>query len=365
MSGPSAWWPVPADVGRWYDDETRAAARRYHRPAEIADGLALAAQAIGLVVVVVAARGSADRWTVAIAVVAVAVAPPLAVEVWREYVHRPRFGERPVPPAGFVLAAVGRGLAAGFVVVGLTVAVEWAVAPTVAASVATVVAVHGVGSAVGGRVTLATHRVVPADPALTEEVVAVADILGLDPPDVRVVGAVDADRFEPNAFVVGRFGRARVVAVTPALAEGPADVRRFVIAHELGHVRRHHLGASVLVSIVVWGSAVAVGLAVADRWSTTVAEELAVAAATVGAGALVAAAATAWWSRALERVADRDAAWSGDIEARSVAGLHRLGQSPLEPTRLTKLGARHPAPAERWELIDRVAEQRRMGAATG
>ncbi len=241
MSGPSAWWPVPADVGRWYDDETRAAARRYHRPAEIADGLALAAQAIGLVVVVVAARGSADRWTVAIAVVAVAVAPPLAVEVWREYVHRPRFGERPVPPAGFVLAAVGRGLAAGFVVVGLTVAVEWAVAPTVAASVATVVAVHGVGSAVGGRVTLATHRVVPADPALTEEVVAVADILGLDPPDVRVVGAVDADRFEPNAFVVGRFGRARVVAVTPALAEGPADVRRFVIAHELGHVRRHHL----------------------------------------------------------------------------------------------------------------------------
>lgn len=153
------------------------------------------------------------------------------------------------------------------------------------------------------------------DPALEAQVLDVARRSGVEARDV-VVNDASTRTTVANAYVSG-FGASRhIVLYDTLLRDFPPDQVRFVVAHELGHVARHHV-----LKGSTWGAALAVpaclAIFAAVGWRTgfgrpgagregadLVDRRLAVAAA--AAAALMAASAPlgAWVSRAYEREAD-------------------------------------------------------------
>jgi STE24 endopeptidase len=202
------------------------------------------------------------------------------------------------------------------------------------------------------------------DPELREEVLALARRAGVPAREVRVS---DASRrtTAANAYVSG-LGRTRhIVLFDTLLRDLPREEVRFVIAHELAHVRRRHVARSL-----AWTAALGVpgclALFALVGWRTgweqpdadLVVRRLALVLAAAGVAGPVLAPVGAWASRAREREADW-AAIQATGEPEAAIGAHRrlmeraLGV-PDPPRWIQLLFGSHPTTLERIGLALRA-----------
>jgi STE24 endopeptidase len=194
------------------------------------------------------------------------------------------------------------------------------------------------------------NRFRPLDRAeLAAELRALADRAGVPVRDVLVA---DASRrtTKVNAYVSG-IGSTRRVVVFDTLLEAADEAEvRVVVAHELGHRRERHVARLTLLAMA--GAAAAVAL----LWvvlGTRIAQPQTLPNALLLLLGLELAAlpAGAWFSRRLERVADRcslELTEDPAAFARAHAGLARRNLSDLRPPRLAYLLLfSHPTPPER------------------
>jgi STE24 endopeptidase len=176
-----------------------------------------------------------------------------------------------------------------------------------------------------------------------------------------------------NAYVAG-LGATRRIVLFDTLLEHPVDTVEQVVAHELGHWRRHHLRKQVAVA----AAAIAVAFAalwlvsewtwlldaagldaeragVTDGTGTLLGDPAALPLLTLvtGAGFAVAGLLTAFVSRAFEREADLEAVEllaRPDLLADMHRRIHVKNLADLDPTPFRYLVLTHPPAAERIAL---------------
>jgi len=165
------------------------------------------------------------------------------------------------------------------------------------------------------------------DPALTAQVLELADRAGVEADDVKVNDA-SSRTTAANAYVSGLGGSRHIVLYDTLLRDFPRDEVRMVVAHELAHVERRHVlkgstwaaalavpAALLVFAVVGWRT----GFAPAERGpagTELVVRRLAIAAAAAAVIGLASAPLMTWISRAYEREAEwRGLAISGDPDA--------------------------------------------------
>ena len=190
---------------------------------------------------------------------------------------------------------------------------------------------------------------------------------------VPIAGVLVADESRrsrrDNAYVSGLGATRRVVLFDTILEHPPALIEQ-VVAHELGHWRRHHLRQQIPVLAVTTFVAFVV-LRLLASWQGLFAwldldglgdpASLPLLLLGVQLGSLLTGLVTAWLSRAHEREADLDAL---DLLARPddmvemLRRLHVKNLADLDPGRLQRLRASHPAAAERMAFAAGLAGRR-------
>lgn len=395
-AGVSTWWATPADPERHFTDADLTWSDRYHRRVRRAGGLGLLAKVLLLAFAALVLGRSGDRsgadqrwfdetswlsaavsWRVVVAAVASVLAlrlPAVVVDGWFEY--RFRHGKddhRPVPVIWFALTTIG--LAVGSLVLlavaaglgyRLVVATDaWPLVFVAVVILATVL--FAIGERWGRQIVGRGEEPISDDDLASAlaRLAATMDLSGLrfatsapNRPDLGPAGDV------PNAFSVG-VGANRRVVMTEALTEEPAEVRDFVVAHELTHVARRHVLTQTAVAVAVAASIIValwLLLATGHPWSWfgfEPADPLGLP-VTVLVGLFVLGLlgpVTGWISRAQERVADAGAvAVVGPLTAAQASRLYVATTADLRPPWWVRLYSVHPAPAERLEFL---ARQRR------
>ncbi len=217
------------------------------------------------------------------------------------------------------------------------------------------------------------YRLTPLDdPATRDRLLALARRVGVVAAEVAVADFSRKGR-TANAGVVG-LGRTRRILLSDTLLSGfPPDEVEVVLAHELAHHARGHLGQGLLVQgalllavfalahQALWRAAGPLGLAgPADPAGLPL-----LALVLTGLGLLATPAAAAW-SRRLEREADATALAVTGAPAAFVAAMERLGDLNLAERRPHPLKqllfATHPSLEDRIALA-RAAERRPAEAA--
>ena len=374
---PSVWHPTAAVPEELFDPADLERARRYQRPLTRLRALrGVAGVAVTVVLVVaqvgpavtdaLAGWGWAAQLVVVLAVLEVAhLVVDVPLDAWVDLRHDRRWGLSTQTAAG--LAADEAKSAALSLVLGAAVLVPvyalvratsswwvWAWLVVVAAAV------------VGGLVFPVLvaplfNRFDPLpDGELADRVRAVIARSGVRVERLEVADESRRSRRD-NAYVAG-FGPTRRVVLYDTLLETPPELVEQVVAHELGHVRRHHVArqlpavaATALVVLAVLGGVAAApwpfGAFGLDGPGDPAGLPLALLCAQA-AGAVVGPA-LAWLSRAFERQADLDALDLLGRPDRVEAMLRRLhvrNLADLDPGPLTRLGAGHPPAAERIEF---------------
>ncbi len=383
----STLWAAPATPSRWFDEAAINRSRAYHEPLARAAVARTAMQATGLLLSLLVVRAVLDPGSglgarqalFAGACVALALwSPRVLVDSWMEYRHEPRFGEGTTLPVDrfLVVSLVGTVGVAAFgaivaaLVIGAASATSWW--PLI------VVAGGAAGLAVSGPIAARlAHRGVPLDPHVESELATIAAAGGVG--EVAWGRMVTTFEAGMNAVSLGGIGGARVLC-SDALLDADPELRDFVVAHEIGHLRRGHHQRAFLISLV--GLAAEVGaLWLADRWladrwllhGVGLAEggpveggspaggvvdprHWPLAVGVVALSALPVGLFEAWRSRSHERRADLDAmATVGVPDLAAMRSLHEHDRSDLAPGRMARLVARHPSPAERLRQAERTA----------
>ncbi len=370
MVGPSLW-AAPVSPDRWFSAESLERSRAYHRPLTTAALLRTAGRACGLVVVWLLAMAYVDdesaRRPVAALAVGAAIAasswfPGVVVDTWMEYRHEPRFGSTPLPIVRFTTVVLMGGVLTVALGAAAAVALRSVVGLTVWWPAITWVAVVAVVVFAGPGLARGFHRGEPLDPQVATEFATIARSGGVSAIEwQRLTSATESGL---NAMTLGVFGRP-VVLCTPELLAADDDLRDFVVAHEVAHVRRRHHRQALFTSAV--GMAVEVAAlwlmhrASLDRFDTGLldARSLPPAMAVLAAVALPVGFVEAWQSRANERRADLDAiANLGSPGAVVLRVLHQHDRSDLDPGRLARLASGHPTPAERLRAAERATRAR-------
>jgi STE24 endopeptidase len=368
------WRPTPADPDALFAADELDRARRYQRPLRRARAIratVTVAVTVALVVGQVGPRAlealGITGWVVGLAVVLVIVeAARLCVDVpldaWVDLRHDRTWG---------VSNQTGRGLAADeakSAVVSLVLAMVLLV-PAYALVRATpwwwvwtwlLLVAFAVVAGLLYPVVLAPlfnrfEQLPEGD--LRERVSAVVEHSG-----VRVARIEVADESRrstrDNAYVAG-LGPTRRMVLYDTLLDTPPELVEQVVAHELGHVRRHHLRRQLpVVAVATFVVLAALGL-VSRRQGLFEAVGLTgpgdpaglpLALLAIEAAGAVIGPATAWVSRAFEREADLEAldllGRPDRVEA-MLRRLHLRNLADLDPGRLARLRAGHPAAAER------------------
>lgn len=103
---------------------------------------------------------------------------------------------------------------------------------------------EGVAERMGGR---------PADIILTKYAIEAANAVGITPPDA----VYELDAQEPNAFATSNlFAASPSVAVTRGLREQLSPIElKAVLAHEMGHLRRHDVVRNMHIAVATAGMA--------------------------------------------------------------------------------------------------------------
>ena len=205
------------------------------------------------------------------------------------------------------------------------------------------------------------------DGELRQRIEAVAALAGTS---IQGVYTMDASRRSSrgNAFVAG-FGATKRVVLFDTILEHPVDTIEQIVAHEIGHYRRHHILLSFPVQALVFLAAFIL-IDVVASWSWALRQTgvthlgdpgslplFLLAFGVVLAGLRVA---SAWMTRFLEREADLEALeLLGDPDA-FIDVWRRLApkdKAELEPSAWTKLNHSHPGVAERMAFGKLWADQ--------
>jgi class 3 adenylate cyclase len=220
----------------------------------------------------------------------------------------------------------------------------------------------GISLLMPGRVVARRDEIRPLDDErIRRRLVSLAREAGVHVTDAQVLRSPSTD---PNAFVMGTGPKQLLVLHEPALLLAP-EVVDFMLAHELAHVRRHHVRGQFMV----FAMSMTIALGAADlllrsrfvfrvvlRFDSVQSPEVALVA--MGAVAIALAltgAARNVWNRYAERVADLDAlSFTRDPQAGEDLMAHygALGR-PIELGGWDYLRATHPPVAERIELMRR------------
>jgi len=372
--GLSCWRRVPNDPTTVFSVEELDQARRYQRPL---NRLRLVRGIVGLVVLgafvalkagprLVAALG-VSGWVAQLAVVLVSVVVmslvyDVPLDVWVDLRHDRRWGLSTQTGSG--LAADEVKSAVLEVVLGLVLLVPlyalirsttwwwlWGWAVVVAATVVFDFLFPVVIAPVFNRFTPL------ADRRLAARLQEVAERAGVRVGGVFVVDESRRSRRD-NAYVAG-LGATRRVVLYDTILEHPPELIEQVVAHELGHWRRHHLRRRLplVASVALVGFAALWALAGWDAlWSWAGVDGigdpagLAIVLLAAEVGGAVASLALAWVSRAFERQADLDALdllRRPDDTVEMLRRLHVKNLADLAPGRLAAMRAGHPTPAER------------------
>jgi STE24 endopeptidase len=371
---PSVWRPTPADPGREFPADELARARAYQRPLRRARVLRAALSSVLVVGFVVGEVGprlvdaiGIDGWVGQLLVVLVALqAASLVIDVpidaWLDFGHDRRWG---------LSTQTGRGFAADQVksaLLGLVLATALLV-PLYAVVRATeawwlvgwlFVVAASVGLGLLFPVVLAPlfNRFTPlADGELARRIDALAHRAGVP---IAGVAVADASRrsTRDNAYVAG-LGPTRRVVLYDTILEHPPGLVEQVVAHELGHWRRHHLRAQIplaaaltlLVALLLWAF---------STWAWPFEQAgvdgigdptgLPLLLLVVQAAGMVLGLVTAWVSRAHERQADLEALEllaDPDAMAEMLRRLHVKNLADLDPGWWARRRASHPSAAER------------------
>jgi STE24 endopeptidase len=377
-SAPSVWSPTPADPAVLFEAGELDRSRRYHRPlrrvrmARLAGTTAVTAAMVAIAPRLVDGLGISG-WIAQLVVVLVATELALALvdvplDAWVDLRHDRRWGLSTQTATG--LASDEAKSAAVSLVIGTAVLVPvyalvrstswwwvWAWLVVVAWIV------------VGGLLlpvvlTPLFNRFEPLrDPDLVARVAGVARRAGVTLDRVEVA---DQSRrsSRDNAYVAGLGPTRRMVLFDTLLATPPELVEQ-VVAHELGHVRRHHvvrqLPLYAIAALVLFAL-----LGVLSAWQGLFDDlgldgpgdpaGLPLALLLVGLATVVATPVLAWVSRGFERQADLDALdllGRPDHAEAMFRRLHTRNLADLEPGLWSRLRASHPSAAQRIEFARR------------
>ncbi len=376
------WRATPADPDELFGADELDRSRRYRRPLtrlRIGHAVLGVVVAVGIVAAelgphVVAAFGDA-HWVVQLVGVLVALevvrlVVDLPFTAWTLLGHDRRWGLSTQTTAGLVADEV-KGLLVSLVF-GLVVLVPtYALARTTAWWWLWAWGVLALAVVVGGLVVpvvvapLFSRFVELDDPDLLGRVEHVAGLADVAIGRVEVADESRRSRRD-NAYVAG-FGPTRRVVLFDTLLESPPELVEQVVAHELGHVRRHHVVVQVaLVSVLLFVvmavmGAVAAWTSLFDRFGVSGFADpagLPLAVLVVEGLALVAGPVLAWTSRVHERTADQEALellGRPDLVEDMLRRLHLHNLADLAPGRWSRLRATHPPVAERIAFARRWA----------
>jgi STE24 endopeptidase len=371
---------IEADPARWFSPDEVEKARSYQRPLtylRVAKGVVGAAGVVAIIGThaaprLVEALGRPGSWVVRLllvlaGLVVVSEAWGLPFEVWREFVHERRWGFSTQTPARFA-GDLAKSLVLGFVLLALLMVPLWALMRWtdlwwVAGWLVFLLFSVVLALLLPVVIIPMFNKLEPlGDAGLAAELRELGRTAGLNISGVDVMDASKRTK-KDNAFFAG-LGKTRRVVLFDNLLEQPARSIRLVVAHELGHWRRHHI-----VHQIVVGTALSFGLfallrlistwEVALDWAGVTSIEdpasLPLVMLVLGAGQLVLGYVQAWHSRALEREADIEALrLTGDAAGfqDTMRRLMTKNLSELAPSRLSYLRLDHPPPAERLQLAE-------------
>ena len=360
-----------------FSGDERARARAYHRPLYLA---LLADLGLGAGLLAALAWSRLGAWldpgitpvaaaaVYAAIVVALSTCVRLPLAAWRGWWREREWGFS-TQSFGAWLGDVAKGFAIG----ALLTAAVWTVGVALARALPGLWALPAGAALALAALVLSFVAPVLLEPVfnsfrrlddeeLAAELRALSERAGVPVRDVLVA---DASRrtTKVNAYVSGIGRTRRVVVFDTLLAAADPGAVRVVVAHELGHRRNRDVVKLTALAMAAAAAAVAVVWAVLG---TRVAQPqtLPKALLLVVALELVALPAGAWFSRRLERAADRaslDLTGEPDAFARAHTTLARRNLSELDPARLAYVFLfSHPTPPERlaageaWRVVHSV-----------
>lgn len=382
--GPSVWRPTPADPAELFDPADLERARAYQRPlrrlraGRLVGGLAVT---VAFVVAEVGPRlvdglgldgRIAQLLVVFVALELARLAVDVPLDAWVDLRHDRRWGLSTQTGPGLAADEVKSTLLS-LVIGGLLLVPVYALVRATSwwwlwAWVLLMVVAVAVGALFPVVIAPLFNRFEPlADGDLLDRVRLVADRAGVEVARVEVADESRRSRRD-NAYVAG-LGPTRRLVLYDTLLDTPPELVEQAVAHELGHVRRHHLRRQLQVLAPV-SFAVLAALGALSRWNGLFEAfglagpgdpaGLPLAVLAVEAAGAAVAPVTAWVSRALEREADLEALsllGRPDLVEAMLRRLHVNNLADLDPGRLARRNAGHPSAAERiafarsWGLL--------------
>lgn len=370
----SVWRRTRADPYEWFSRDEVDRARAYQRPLRRMRSLRVAISFGVIVAFVVGEVGpklvdamAESPWPVQLVVVFLALEAVMAVvdvpiDVWVDFGHDRRWGLSTQSTGTFVADQLKSIVVSSVLGMALLLPLYALIRSTDWWWLIGWALVTGVGVLVGFLfpVVIAPlfNRFDPlADEALSARLDAVARASG-----VPITGVLVADESRrsrrDNAYVSG-LGATRRVVLYDTILEHPPELVEQVVAHELGHWRRHHLRQAIPILAATTFVAFVV-LRVLSGWQGLfealdlegLGDPASLPLLLLGAqiGSMATGAVTAWFSRAHEREADLDALEVLDRPDDMIEMLRRLhvkNLADLDPGRLQRWRASHPGPAER------------------
>jgi STE24 endopeptidase len=383
MSGPSTYRRVPNDPADWFSADELDRARRYQRPLT---RLRLLRGALSLTVALVFIFGQVGprlidafdvtNWVAQLVVVLLALElvallyNPI-LDWWVDLVHDKQWGLSNQTGRGFA-ADQAKSFALGLVVnIVLLVPLYWVIRSTdlwwIYGWLLVVVFSVGLGFLYPVVIAPIFNTFTPLDDeALRTRLFDVARKSHVDIGELLVADESKRSTRD-NAYVAG-LGATRRVVLYDTLLEHRGEVIEQIVAHEIGHWRRHHLRRQIpLVAGLAF--LVFLGLRQLAEWTWLFEQAdvdgfgdpagLPILLVGVQAGFLLTGLVTAYVSRAFERQADLEALEVLQAPATTIEmqrALHVKNLADLDPGLVKRLQASHPPAAERMAFARAWAE---------
>jgi STE24 endopeptidase len=383
MSGPSTYRRVPNDPADWFSADELDRARRYQRPLT---RLRLLRGALSLTVALVFIFGQVGprlidafdvtNWVsqlvvVLLALELVALLYNPILDWWVDLVHDKQWGLSNQTGRGFA-ADQAKSFALGLVVnIVLLVPLYWVIRSTdlwwIYGWLLVVVFSVGLGFLYPVVIAPIFNTFTPLDDeALRTRLFDVARKSHVDIGELLVADESKRSTRD-NAYVAG-LGATRRVVLYDTLLEHRGEVIEQIVAHEIGHWRRHHLRRQIpLVAGLAF--LVFLGLRQLAEWTWLFEQAdvdgfgdpagLPILLVGVQAGFLLTGLVTAYVSRAFERQADLEALEVLQAPATTIEmqrALHVKNLADLDPGLVKRLQASHPPAAERMAFARAWAE---------